>query len=120
MLAKIKDFFQNELGGNEAEKTGHLTEEKRRLASAALLIEVAVVDHEFDQKEIKVKQGETVSITLKNDQGNHGFKLEGYDKEVKNGQTVTFTADKAGEFNFECSIICGKGHADMKGKFIVE
>lgn len=50
MLAKIMDFFQSEFGG-EAE-SGHLTEEKRRLASAALLIEVAVVDHEFDQEEM--------------------------------------------------------------------
>lgn len=52
MLAKIKDFFQNELGGEETEKSGHMTEKRRRLASAALLIEVAVVDDEFDKKEM--------------------------------------------------------------------
>jgi len=87
---------------------------------AAQAITVNAKNFEFDQKEIRVKQGETVAITLKNTQGNHGLKIEGYDKEVKNNQTVTFTADKAGEFNFECSIMCGKGHTDMVGKFIVE
>lgn len=89
-------------------------------AAGATAITVNAKNFEFDQKEIKVKKGETVAITLNNTQGNHAMKIEGYNKEVKNKQTVTFTADKAGEFNFECSIMCGAGHADMVGKFIVE
>lgn len=75
---------------------------------------------EFDQKEIKVKKGEKVSITLKNTQGFHALKIEGYDLEVTKDKTVTFTADQAGEFKFVCSIICGKGHNEMVGKLIVE
>jgi len=74
----------------------------------------------FESKEIRVKKGEEVSITLKNKQGNHALKIEGYDKEVKANATVTFVADKAGEFEFICSIFCGKGHNDMVGKLIVE
>lgn len=89
-------------------------------AGAATAITVNAKNFEFDQKEIKVKKGETVAITLNNTQGNHAMKIEGYNKEIKNKQTVTFTADKAGEFKFDCSIMCGAGHADMVGKFIVE
>lgn len=49
MLASIKKFFELEL---EDPKTGHLSEEKRRLACAALLIEVATIDRHFDEREV--------------------------------------------------------------------
>ncbi|TJY41134.1 cytochrome C oxidase subunit II [Cohnella pontilimi] len=89
-------------------------------AGGGKTITVDAKNFEFDQKEIKVKKGETVTITLKNSQGNHGLKIEGYDKEVKGNESVTFTADQAGEFKFECSIMCGAGHKDMVGTLIVE
>lgn len=75
---------------------------------------------EFDLKEIRVKKGDTVQITLKNSQGNHAVKIEGYNKEVQGGKTITFVADKAGEFKYICSIFCGEGHGDMVGKLVVE
>lgn len=81
---------------------------------------VKATNFAFEPQEIKVKQGDTVKITLNNAQGNHGLQIEGYDKEVKGDQTITFTADKTGEFKFVCSIMCGAGHADMVGKLIVE
>ncbi|WP_276358000.1 cupredoxin domain-containing protein [Cohnella caldifontis] len=89
-------------------------------SGAARTITVNAKNFEFDQKEIKVKKGDSVTIALNNSQGNHGLKIEGYDVEVKGGKSVTFTADKAGEFNFSCSIMCGAGHAEMTGKLIVE
>ncbi|XID95674.1 cupredoxin domain-containing protein [Paenibacillaceae bacterium WGS1546] len=81
---------------------------------------VEATNFKFEPGEIKVKQGDEVSITLKNAQGNHDLKIEGYDKVVKGNATVTFVADKTGEFKFICSIFCGKGHDDMIGKLIVE
>ncbi len=33
--------------------------------------------------------------------------------------SVEFVADKAGEFQYECTIYCGTGHADMKGTLVV-
>lgn len=83
-------------------------------------ITIDATNFDFDVKEIKVKKGDTVSITLNNSQGNHALKVEGYDKEVKGKATVTFVADKTGEFKYICSIFCGKGHDDMIGKLIVE
>ncbi|RKN85473.1 cupredoxin domain-containing protein [Paenibacillus ginsengarvi] len=75
---------------------------------------------DFDVKEIKVKKGDTVKVTLKNSEGNHAVKFEGYNKEVKGNQTITFVASKTGEFNYICSIFCGDGHNKMTGKLIVE
>lgn len=46
MLDKIKQYFQ------APAETGEMSEQHRRLACAALLIEVAVIDNEFDGKEL--------------------------------------------------------------------
>jgi Heme/copper-type cytochrome/quinol oxidases, subunit 2 len=86
---------------------------------ATKAITIDAKNFEFDQTEIKVNKGDTVSITLKNSQGNHGIELKGYNKEIKGDQTVTFVADQAGEFEYLCSIMCGAGHAKMTGKLIV-
>lgn len=51
MLAKIKAFFDTELQEND-----NVSEEKLNLACAALLIEVAVIDQEFDDKEFAQMQ----------------------------------------------------------------
>ncbi len=51
MLAKIKAFFDTELKEDES-----LSEEKLNLACAALLIEVAVIDQEFDDREFAQMQ----------------------------------------------------------------
>lgn len=74
----------------------------------------------YDLQEIKVKQGDTVRITLKNTQGMHSLKIKGYNLEVRGNKTITFVADQAGEFEYACNISCGKGHQEMKGTFIVK
>jgi cytochrome c oxidase subunit 2 len=83
-------------------------------------ITIASTNFEFDPKEIRVKKGDSVKITLDNKQGMHAVKFAGYNVEVQPGKTVTFVADKAGEFKYECSIMCGAGHKDMVGTLIVE
>lgn len=78
----------------------------------------------FDPSEIKVKKGDTVKITFKNAGGFHDFNIEGYGVKTKQGsgpseETVTFVADKAGEFAFYCSV--GQHRANgMEGKLVVE
>ncbi|MUG88927.1 hypothetical protein GNP92_21565 [Paenibacillus timonensis] len=74
----------------------------------------------YDTTEIRVKQGDTVRITLENTQGMHSLKIKGYNKEVRGGKTMTFTADQAGTFEYSCNISCGKNHKEMKGTLIVK
>lgn len=52
MLKQIRDFFQTEFGSDEDNPSGCMGEAQRRLACAALLIEVAIVDNEFDGAEL--------------------------------------------------------------------
>lgn len=81
-------------------------------------------NYDFDPNVITVKKGEKVRLQVTSTDRDHGIKIEGYDinQVVKKGQTATieFTADKAGTFEFKCSVYCGMGHRRMKGKLVVE
>lgn len=79
---------------------------------------------EFDPSVITVKKGEKVRLIITTADHDHGFKLDAFDinQVLKKGETeiIEFTADKAGTFEFKCSVYCGKGHRKMKGKLVVE
>lgn len=107
-------------GGGKSDSVSSPAASQTAAGGSAKAITIHAKNFEFDQKEIRVKKGETVTITLNSTQGIHGMKIEGYNQEINNGKSVTFTADKAGEFKFACSVMCGTGHADMVGKLIVE
>jgi cytochrome c oxidase subunit 2 len=103
--------------GGEKEKAA---ESPAPSAGEGKSIEIKAKNWEFDQKEIRVKQGETITISLKNEQGIHNILIKGYEKQIEAGKPVTFVADQTGEFEFICNIMCGAGHNDMVGKLIVE
>ena len=75
--------------------------------------------------EIRVKQGEFVTLRLTSMDVVHGFKLPDYNisERLYPGDTVSveFLASESGEFEFYCNVrSCGRGHLEMKGKLIVE
>lgn len=78
----------------------------------------------FTPDTITVRQGERVRLVITAIDREHGFELAGYhiDQKLPKGvpTTVEFTADKAGTFNFKCSVFCGLGHRHMRGKLVVE
>jgi len=78
----------------------------------------------FKPNEIKVKKGQTIKILFNDVKGFHDFVIDEFNvktPQIKEPNTaeVTFVADKAGSFEFYCSV--GK-HREMgmKGKLIVE
>ena len=85
---------------------------------------VSASNFKFDKSEIRVKAGDTVKITFKNTQGFHDFVIDEFDVATKQGngpseETVTFVADKAGTYEYYCSV--GQHRAmGMKGNLIVE
>ncbi|NMD71765.1 cytochrome C oxidase subunit II [Bacillus sp. DNRA2] len=81
---------------------------------------VNMTNFQFDLKEIKVKAGDTVKLTVVNDVGSHGIAIDEFDVDVKGGETVEFVADQKGEYEYYCSLMCGTGHDTMAGKLIVE
>jgi rhodanese-related sulfurtransferase/plastocyanin len=78
---------------------------------------------EFLPNQIEVTRGTDVKIYLTSIDVTHGFALDvfGINKRIEKGKltTIEFTPDKVGEFEFHCSVYCGVGHSDMKGKLIV-
>lgn len=83
-------------------------------------IKLGAKDFEYDQKEIHVKKGDKVKITLTSDDGGHGFTIPEYNVTINGNGSAEFTADKAGTFEYHCSVMCGSGHSKMTGKLIVE
>lgn len=78
----------------------------------------------FTPATISVNQGDTVRITFKNISGKHDFKIDEFNVgtkviEVGEEETIEFVADKAGNFEFYCSV---PGHrvAGMKGTLVVQ
>jgi cytochrome c oxidase subunit 2 len=74
---------------------------------------------EFTPNDIQVHVGDTVNFTLNNTDGNHGFEIPDMNVNLKNGETATVTFDKAGTYDFNCSIQCGSGHDNMTGTITV-
>lgn len=88
-------------------------------------VTVEASSFKFSPAEIRVKKGDTVRVTVKNILGVHDWILEGYDEvgtkqlKVNESETVEFVADKAGTFEYYCSV--GNHRAQgMVGSLIVE
>ena len=102
-------------------------------AMAGNVIDVQASMSGFDQKEIRVKAGEPVTIrltSLDNEHhtdggGKHQWAVDelGVDivAQAESSDYVTFTPTKAGTFTFYCDICCGgKANPTMNGQLIVE
>lgn len=78
----------------------------------------------FSLKEMRVKKGDTVKVVFTNKDGFHDWSLDEFGvatKQIPAGQseTVQFVADKAGTFEYYCSV--GEHRQNgMVGKLIVE
>jgi heme/copper-type cytochrome/quinol oxidase subunit 2 len=77
----------------------------------------------YSPAEIKVNQGDLVTINLTSSDVVHGLYLDGYDLEIQTdpGQTseLIFIADRVGNFRYRCSVTCGDLHPFMIGKLQV-
>ena len=78
----------------------------------------------FTPSMITVKKGDRVKITFENSSGFHDFVVDGYGVATKQTQSPTtevieFTADKAGSFEYYCSVGTHRSMG-MKGTLVVE
>lgn len=90
------------------------------------VIEITAERFSFTPSEFRVKADRPVEIRLESDDTDHGFKILETDinliipKRGKGAATVTFQPPKPGRYVFECSKLCGAGHAFMRGTLIAE
>ena len=78
----------------------------------------------FEPATITVKQGDRVRIKIKSVDVAHSIAIPDFNINVDlapdKEETVEFVADKPGTYTFFCSVFCGAGHPDMKGKLVVQ
>ena len=79
---------------------------------------------QFDPSTIEVSKGDKVRLIVTSTDVPHGIAIQEYGinerMEVGKPVTIEFTADKTGTFTAFCSVFCGSGHGNMKGKLIVK
>ena len=79
---------------------------------------------EFTPSIIEVNKGDRVRLIVTSLDVPHGITIPEYgiNERIDPGKPVTieFTADKQGTFTAYCSVFCGSGHSNMKGKLIVK
>jgi cytochrome c oxidase subunit 2 len=98
----------------------------RARQDAPQVVEIAAERFAFTPSEVRVKADRPVEIRLTSDDTNHGFRILDTDVNVvipkrgKGQAAVTFEPPKAGRYTFECSKLCGAGHAFMRGTLIAE
>lgn len=85
---------------------------------------VSASQFSFSPSTLTVNKGDTVVINFTATDVPHGFSLPDFNVSLVGAElgkvvTASFIADKAGTFTFACSVVCGTGHSDMKGTFVV-
>ncbi|MFN7991724.1 MAG: cupredoxin domain-containing protein [Candidatus Micrarchaeia archaeon] len=87
-------------------------------------INMTVKQFGYSPSVINVQKGDHVKLTITSLDVAHGFSLPDFNvnAQIPAGKTavVEFDADKAGTFEFRCSVFCGSGHGDVKGTLIVK
>jgi len=78
----------------------------------------------YDVTEIRVQEGDTVTINLTNSEGFHDWVVDEFDaatEKIREGglTSVTFVADKAGAYEYYCSVGSHRAQG-MVGTLIVE
>lgn len=116
----------NEANGVDTTDTDDATSEDTEDESSddEVVFDVTGSNFEFDTEEIRVSEGDTVTINFTSTGGMHDWVVDEFDAAteiVNEGEStsVTFVADEAGSYEFYCSV---GSHRDMGmvGELIVE
>ncbi len=91
----------------------------------AQVVEISAERYSFTPSEIRVKAGTRLEIRLRSEDTAHGFHIVGTDINVVlpkrgRGDTTVVFEPESGRHEFECSHLCGAGHAFMRGVIIAE
>ncbi len=87
-------------------------------------VKVEAFQFGFKPETITVKKGEKVRLFAKSTDVTHGIGIKAFNinQALPPGEEkiIEFTAERAGEFHFHCSVYCGAGHGKMHGTLVVK
>ncbi|MHA6485200.1 cupredoxin domain-containing protein [Paenibacillus sp. strain BS8-2] len=121
-LALIALLTLSACGNSNDNNTGSPSDSTKAPAGGGATKEITInaVNWSFNEPEIKASVGDTLKITLVNEKGVHALQSDDLNLTINGGESATITLDKAGTYEFHCSIQCGQGHDNMVGQIIVE
>jgi cytochrome c oxidase subunit 2 len=112
------------IAGGELTSASDANQPSGEIIEGVRVIKMTAKRYEYNPSVITVNQSDKVRLEITSLDVKHGFALKAYkiDRKLEPGKTeiIEFTADKAGKFEFHCSVFCGLGHFGMKGKLIVK
>jgi cytochrome c oxidase subunit 2 len=92
--------------------------------SEGRVIEIQAQRFHYTPAEVRVRQGEVVTLAIKAIDFTHGFSMPelGMRRDLIPGQVVKLRLppQKPGRYTFLCDNFCGEGHEEMNGMLIVE
>ena len=103
-------FKDKGMAPTEIESVGeNATEESTVSQPSVKEFTVEAVPYSFSLSTMEVNKGDTVKITVKNTKGTHDLKIDEFNVSTRTlqageEQTITFVADKAGSFQYYCSV----------------
>lgn len=120
LLSRVKN---KSVSPQQSETAGTSTQNDQSLAENQPAITVSGGSYYFEPNEIRVQKDSRVTIEFVSKDTVHDFVLDEFDvktKQLSSGQkeTITFLADKTGEYEFYCSI-GNHRRMGMAGKLIV-
>lgn len=87
-------------------------------------LKITAKQFQFEPATIEVSKGDRVRLIVTSADVPHGISIPEYGinerLDVGKPVTIEFTAEKEGTFTTFCSVFCGSGHSNMKGKIIVK
>jgi len=124
MIWRIKEEVFGEPSKTYNQLNGTDTSGQTDETPSDVTFELTATNYEFSDTELRVDQGDTVTIVLTSEIGTHNFTIDEYDVEsitVTSGKTteVTFTATQKGTFEYYCSVNDHR-NLGMVGELIVE
>lgn len=116
---------RSETGVSGPDNTAIVTDSVEQLdATADVTVDVSGKNFEFSVTEIRVSEGDVVTINFESESGFHDWVVDEFkaaSPRVRDGEktSVTFVADRAGIYEYYCSV--GEHRANgMVGTLIVE
>ena len=123
ILVIVGFFIFNSIGGTgRAVTTSNIISNDKpsddKISDQVKIINIDAKKFEYSPNIIKLKKGDHVKIVVNNKDADHGIVIPDFN--VKGMDSVEFTADKTGTFEFHCPTFCGEGHREMEGTIVVE
>lgn len=117
-LIAVGFYFFGNFGNSSANAVSSDDGDSAENSENTRVINIDAEKFQYSPSVIKIKKGEHVKIVINNVDFNHGMVIP--ELGLSGIDSIEFTADESGTFEFRCPTPCGNEHREMIGTLIVE